>query len=97
MSILGNYFNIISILVLYFYLICFSDILDDIVEEAKANGTYEEGVLDVGNTKDKIEIKSKEKFSTSEDITLQLLKIHDYRGVEWSEGVLATLILIINY
>jgi len=63
-----------------------SDTLDDIIDEAKANGTYEEGILDVGNANDKIEEKSTEKFSTSEDTTLELVKIHDYRGVEWEEA-----------
>ena len=43
-------------------------------------------MLDIGNAKDKIEIKSEEKFSTSEDTSLQLLKIHDYRGVDWDEA-----------
>ena len=63
----------------------FSDTLDDIIEEAKTNGTYEEGILDIGNANDKIEVRSKDKFWIMEDTSLDLIKVHDYRGVEWDE------------
>ena len=62
-----------------------SDTLDDIIEEAKTNGTYEEGILDIGNANDKIEVRSKDKFWIMEDTSLDLIKVHDYRGVEWEE------------
>ena len=62
-----------------------SDTLDDIIEEAKTNGTYEEGILDIGNAHDKIEVRSKDKFWIMEDTSLDLIKVHDYRGVEWDE------------
>ena len=32
----------------------FSETLDDIMTEARANGTLEEGVMDVGNANDKV-------------------------------------------
>ena len=57
--------------------------MDDITEEAKANGTYEEGVLDVGNAHDKIVKDSEETFSTSEGCTLKLIKINHFKGNDW--------------
>ena len=84
-NILGKLQLIFSSLVWNRQSIFCSDTLDDIIEEAKTNGTYEEGILDIGNANDKIEVRSKDKFWIMEDTSLDLIKVHDYRGVEWEE------------
>ena len=56
-------------------------------EEAKANGTFEEGVLDVGNANDKILKDSEETFSPNDDCILKLIKINHYKGVEWKDAL----------
>jgi hypothetical protein len=58
-----------------------------LTEEAKANGTLEEGVLDVGNAHDKMVKETEETFSPTEDCTLKLYKLNHFKGIEWKEAI----------